>query len=206
MMARRLAAIGCLAILAACSSGPGRPVDDRPYEERLLAARAEKDVMFRLSDQSPLPEADKVSFTGLPYYTVEPSMRVPAALNTETGREPLVIELSTSWGTKRRMRRVGTLDFTLRGEAHSLTAFADVDDRTNARLFVPFGDATNRDETYGGGRYIELDRTPTGLYDLDFNLAYHPYCVFNIQFECPVPPRENRLDVAIRAGERLPAQ
>ena len=72
------------------------------------------------------------------------------------------------------------------------------------RLFVPFGDLTSGDTTYKGGRYLDLDRTPTGVYDLDFNLAYHPYCVFNPTYECPVPPRENRLPVAIRRG-REPA-
>jgi uncharacterized protein (DUF1684 family) len=70
---------------------------------------------------------------------------------------------------------------------------------------VPFGDLTNGEETYKGGRYLELDRTPTGLYDLDFNRAYHPYCVYDISYVCPVPPRENRLTVAIKAGERLAA-
>jgi uncharacterized protein (DUF1684 family) len=73
-----------------------------------------------------------------------------------------------------------------------------------ARLFVPFGDLTSTvDETYKGGRYLDLDRTPTGLYDLDFNRAYHPYCVYSSDYDCPVPPRENRLAVAIRAGEKL---
>ena len=71
------------------------------------------------------------------------------------------------------------------------------------RLFVPFGDLTNGVETYSGGRFLDLDRTPTGFYDLDFNRAYHPYCVYNPTYDCPVPPRENRLAVAIPAGERL---
>ena len=69
---------------------------------------------------------------------------------------------------------------------------------------MPFHDLTNRIETYGGGRYMNLDRTATGVYDLDFNSAYHPYCVYNETYECPIPPAENRLAVAIRAGERLP--
>src|SRR5687767_15749920 len=74
-----------------------------------------------------------------------------------------------------------------------------------ARLFVPFGDLTNNKETYGGGRYLDLTRTPTGYYEIDFNRAYHPNCVYDPTWVCPVPPRENRLDVAIPAGERLPA-
>ena len=71
------------------------------------------------------------------------------------------------------------------------------------RLFVPFGDLTNGTETYPGGRYLDLDRTATGIYDLDFNRAYHPFCLFNPKYDCPVPPRENRLKLPVRAGERL---
>jgi uncharacterized protein (DUF1684 family) len=84
-----------------------------------------------------------------------------------------------------------------------LTAFVEVDSPDVNRLFLPFTDVTSNKETYGGGRYLELNKTATGLYDLDFNRAYHPFCVFNPGFECPVPPRENRLMTAIRAGERL---
>ena len=86
----------------------------------------------------------------------------------------------------------------------TLTAFAEATDTTLLRLFVPFGDPTNQGETYRAGRYLDLDRTPTGLYDLDFNRAYHPFCLFNTSYECPIPPRENQLKVFVRAGERLP--
>jgi uncharacterized protein (DUF1684 family) len=103
------------------------------------------------------------------------------------------------------MKRVGTLGFTINGASYSLTAFADADTNVVTRLFVPFGDLTSGTETYRGGRYLDLDRTPTGLYDLDFNHAYHPYCVYTPSYVCPVPPRENRLQVAIRSGERLPS-
>jgi uncharacterized protein (DUF1684 family) len=68
---------------------------------------------------------------------------------------------------------------------------------------VPFRDETSRSETYPGGRYLDLDPTPTGLYEVDFNLAYHPYCYFNSGFECPFPPPENRLPIAVEAGEKL---
>jgi hypothetical protein len=98
------------------------------------------------------------------------------------------------------------LGFTLGGSSYTLIAFVNADTDALNRLFVPFGDLTNSGETYHGGRYLELDRTSTGLYDLDFNRAYHPNCVYSPAWECPVPPRENRLPVAIRAGERLRAQ
>jgi len=71
------------------------------------------------------------------------------------------------------------------------------------RLFVPFSDETTGHETYSGGRYLDLDRTATGLYDVDFNKAYHPYCVYNPTTECPFPPPENHLPIRVEAGERL---
>ena len=82
------------------------------------------------------------------------------------------------------MQKVGTLGFTLKQQTYQLTAFVDLDTNDVNRLFVPFGDLTNNKDTYGGGRYIELDRTPTGLYDLDFNRAYHPFCVYNSSYDC----------------------
>jgi len=100
------------------------------------------------------------------------------------------------------MRRIGTLAFTLRGEPLTLGAFVEADDAELRRLFVPFGDLTNGTETYPGGRYLDLDRTATGIYDLDFNRAYHPFCFFNPKYDCPYPPPENRLKTPVRAGER----
>lgn len=178
----------------------------------MLAWRAEKDRLLKFAPDcndvkpptpcSPMVAADRATFTALPYYDIDPAYRVPARLTHDPTSTGLVIELPTSGDEKRRMRRVGTLKFTLRGTPLQLTAFADENDREVNQLFVPFGDLTSGNETYGGGRYLDLPRTGTGLYDLDFNRAYHPYCVYNIAYICPVPPRENRLEVAIRAGER----
>ena len=72
------------------------------------------------------------------------------------------------------------------------------------RLFVPFRDATSGRETYGGGRYLDLDVAASGRYALDFNRAYHPYCVYDASWVCPFPPPENTLELPVTAGERLP--
>jgi uncharacterized protein (DUF1684 family) len=108
--------------------------------------------------------------------------------------------MPTSSGQMRRMFRLGTLEFTLKGQPMTLTAFTegDVD-----RLFVPFSDLTSGTETYAAGRFLDLDRTASGVYELDFNQAYIPYCYYNASFECPYPPPENRLKVPIRVGERM---
>src|SRR5439155_22702163 len=106
-----------------------------------------------------------------------------------------------STGTPRKMRRVGTLDFTMHGQPLKLLAYLEVGERT--RLFVAFNDRTSGTETYAGGRFMDLDRNATGIYEVDFNRAYFPYCYYNPTFECPLPPKENRLTIPVRAGERL---
>jgi uncharacterized protein (DUF1684 family) len=197
------AALGLFVALgAACTSGPG-PVDSTAHDQQTLARRAAKDQMFKSSSDSPIPADQRAGFTGLAYYDIKPEFHVPAFLTVDRSGPPVVITLETSLDTPRQMRKVGTLGFTLGQQQYTLTAFADLEDPSMQRLFVPFGDLTNNVDTYGGGRYLDLDRTATGFYDLDFNRAYHPYCVYNHEYECPVPPRENRLSVAIPAGERL---
>jgi uncharacterized protein (DUF1684 family) len=181
----------------ACSHAPAS------YPDQIAAWHAEKDRFMRESSESPVPADKRAAFPPLTYFLVDPSYRVPASLQAAP-RGP-VVEMPTSTGQRRRMRRVGTLAFTLKGQPQSLGAFVEADQQDMNRLFVPFGDLTNGVETYQGGRYLELDRTPTGLYDLDFNRAFHPFCLFNSSYDCPYPPPESRLKVAIRAGEKLAA-
>ena len=190
---------------SACTSGPPAP-DEGPYVAKITQDRAAADAFFK-SDDGPLPAADRRNFGGLKYFPIDAGYRVPARLEVKTVDRDTILEVPQFHTTeKRKLRRIGILHFSLpqAGAAElTLTAFVEVDLPDMTRLFVPFTDMTSNNETYGGGRYMELSRTPTGLYDLDFNRAYHPYCVFNSSFECPVPPRENRLMTAIRAGEKL---
>jgi uncharacterized protein len=186
----------CLVVMAAGCSKP--PLS---YPEQIAAWHAQKDQFMRESPQSPVPEDRRASFAPLTYFPMDPGYRVPAMLQpAEPGP---AVEMPTSTGQRRQMRRVGTLAFTLKGRPLSLGAFVEADDKDMRRLFVPFGDLTNGMETYQGGRYLDLERTATGIYDLDFNRAYHPFCLFNSTYDCPYPPAESRLKVPIRAGERL---
>ena len=188
------------ALAAVASTALACSVPSQNYPDQIAAHRAEVDAFMRGSSDSPIPAAQRASFQPLPYYPIEEQYKVPAALREARGDE--IIEMSTSTGKPRRMRRIGTLAFTLKGQPLTLTAFAEVDDTQLRRLFVPFGDLTNGVATYQGGRYLDLDLKGSAVYELDFNRAYHPYCVFNPEYECPVPPRENRLKVPILAGER----
>ena len=181
-------------LLTACEVGPAPSGDINSW-------RAEKDRFMRESRESPIPAEERAAFPALAYFPVDPAFRVPASLTPIAAGQGL--ELPTSTGQRRRMRRAGAMRFTINGRELTLTAFVDADENDMRRLFVPFNDLTNGNETYPGGRYLDLDRTPTGLYDLDLNRAYHPYCVYNSQYDCPYPPRENRLAPPIRSGERL---
>jgi len=188
-----------LVTLLAAARTPAPPV---PYAQQIQAQRSAKDAAFASdSPESPVPPADRARFLPLAYFPIDEGYHVPARLAPSDGEAGL--DMPTSTGQRRKMRRAGQLRFSVKGQSLTLTAFVEADDRVMQRLFVPFGDPTNGTETYIGGRYLDLDRTVTGLYDLDFNRAYHPYCVYNTQYDCPYPPRENRLSMPIRSGERL---
>ena len=181
-----------------CSSKP--PESTQDYAAKIAADRTAKDAAFAKSDD-PIPTAKHAELLPLSYFPIDPEYDVPAALKPIDDQKP--IEMPTSTGAVRQMRRVGTLEFSLKGHALKLTAFVEVGAPNLDKLFVPFNDLTSLTETYPGGRYLDLDRTKTGIYEVDFNRAYTPYCYYNATYECPIPPPENRLKVPIRAGEKL---
>jgi uncharacterized protein (DUF1684 family) len=199
------------AILLASACG-NKPPDHRTYAVKIDAERAEKDAHF-LKSSTPVPADRKKELLPLAYFPIEPSYDVAAILTpapkaiggpASPGEDtPGVIIMPTSTGGRRQMRRVGTLEFTLRDQPLKLTAFVEVGTSNLDHLFVPFSDLTTGAETYPAGRYLDLDRNATGIYDLDFNRAYQPYCYYNASYDCPYPPSENRLKVPVRAGERL---
>jgi uncharacterized protein len=166
-----------------------------------MEARAQKD-RFLLSDpDSPVPKDMRDKLLPLVYYPVDPGYSVPAALTPAPAGPPIMMQTST--GSQVQMRRVGRLTFTVKGETLALTAFQEVGSPDLEHLFVPFKDLTSGVETYAGGRFLDLDRTATNIYSLDFNRAYNPNCYFSVTWVCPIPPPENRLDVAITAGEKI---
>jgi uncharacterized protein (DUF1684 family) len=177
----------------------GPAVED--YGAAVAEGRAQKDESFRNSADSPIPPDKKNELLPLAYYPVDEAYAVPAELEMSPNRSRL--QIPTSTGKLRDYERLGTLRFSLKGERMQLTAFTEVG-QPISRLFVPFADATSGEETYAAGRYMELDPTATGIYVVDFNGAYHPFCYYNEEYDCPFPPAENRLKAPIRAGERLP--
>lgn len=177
------------------------------YPTAVELFRADKDDYFRQAHDSPIPHDQRHDFHGLPYFPVDENLRFEGLpLEPYTGDEPTSFQIPTSDGQLRDAERAGTLTFELGGREHTLTGyrFAGGDEGS---VFVPFLDRTSGTETYGAGRYLDLDPDPQdGTFVLDFNLAYHPSCVYDPRFSCPLTPAENRLETRIEAGERLPAE
>ena len=194
---RKWIACALVAGAAACANRP--PDDSRDYAAKVASDRAAKDAAF-LAANDPIPKSRHDQFLPLAYFPIEPDYSVPAALKPSNDRT--IIEMPTSTGTNRKMRRAGTLEFTLKGQALKLTALNEVGEDPS-HLFVPFSDLTSGTETYAAGRFMDLNRNGTGIYEVDFNRAYIPYCYYNPTYECPYPPKENRLSIPIRAGERM---
>ena len=173
------------------------------YEDAVARFRADKDAYFKQAAGSPIPVGERATFDGLPYYPVDPGAYFEdLALQPYAGNEPSNFQIPTTDGQLRPAHRAGTFTFELGGEPRHLTAYV-LNDGDPTSLFVPFLDATSGTETYGAGRYLDLEPEEDGTYVLDFNLAYHPSCVYDPKYSCPLTPAENRLPIRIEAGERL---
>jgi len=159
--------------------------------------RRAKDRFFGQPKGSPLTTEQHQSFTGLVYFSDNPALVIEAALEASPDRGTVMID--ATGGDARPYRRAGIVRFTVDGQPVQLTLFESEGDE---RIFLPFRDATSGKETYGAGRYLEVGRPRNGRVILDFNYAYNPYCAYNAQWSCPLPPRENWLAVPIRAGEK----
>ncbi|AKH97673.1 DUF1684 domain-containing protein [Halanaeroarchaeum sulfurireducens] len=180
---------------------PESDFDESAWRERVREYRSEKDAFLATDPDSPIPEDDRDAFDGLPYFSLDTKARVVARL--QWVQDPETVELPANRGPGIEYERVGTLGFSYGGDHHVLTAYRAP---SADELLVPFRDATSGDETAKTGRYVTMsvDDVETGAdVALDFNLAYHPFCVYDDDYVSALPPENNELAVAIRAGERL---
>ena len=176
---------------------------DENYVKQIEAMRREKDHFFREDRDSPIPWELREKFQGLAYFPPSPKYRLKVKLHRYPKPEPVV--LATSKGVPRDMLKVGYFEFTIDGQTRRLQAYKSIPkagEPEDDSLFVPFRDATGGKESYPAGRYLDLPVTKNDEYVLDFNLAYNPYCAYNEAYICPLPPRDNWLDIRIEAGEK----
>jgi uncharacterized protein (DUF1684 family) len=173
--------------------------------------RQSKDQFFKRDPHSPLTPQQRDSFEALTYYDENPELSFE--LDIVPFEEQDQIRMQTSTGDVADYIRWGRLDFEVGGQAVRLTVYRAVG---GGGYFLPFMDATSGDETYGAGRYLEIEPLPNGKLLVDFNMAYNPYCAYNpprslfekmgmtprMLYSCPIPPKENHLSVPIQAGEK----
>jgi uncharacterized protein len=162
----------------------------------LDAFRAEKDALFGGDPQSPLTHEQRANFKGLNYFPENDALRLEVKLDEFENRERF--EMQTSTGNVQVYEKVGKFTFAVEGEEAELTIY-----QSGHGYFLPFVDSLAGTETYPAGRYLEPEPLPGSRFFVDFNLAYNPYCAYNEIWSCPITPAENRLKVAIRAGEKL---
>lgn len=204
MFRKKLLLFGLLIVLAAVlyfvvfssESGGSENIQPETYRRELTGQRQKKDEFFRTGTESPLP--DKINFRGLTYFAPDLSYRVPARVEPFADKsQKLIVRMSD--GSEEVYTKYAHAAFSMDGQVHRLLML-----QHDGALSILFRDATSGKETYGGGRYLDIepDAIENNRVILDFNAAYNPYCAYNASYACPLPPAENTLPVAIRAGEK----
>jgi uncharacterized protein (DUF1684 family) len=200
-MKKLLIYLGILAGVAGISLLTWRHDAEQTYIRTLLRDREKRDLFMKSSPESPFTEEGRERFAGLTYFPPDPTYRVPARL-IPVGEEK-VVPLTLTGGAVERYLEAAYAEFELQGGSYRLLLLRQSGDDTTNRLFLAFRDSTSGRETYGGGRYLDLYQQNSNEVFIDFNRAYNPYCVYNSAYSCPLPPAENDLQLAVRAGERI---
>jgi uncharacterized protein len=171
------------------------------YVAKIEQQRKDKDHYMRTASDSPFADSAEL-FTGLNYYPVNFKYRLNAKLTSIDNKKTVI--LPTSDGKEKRYLEYAYAEFELEGKKNRLLILEIMDmGPFRGTLFLAFGDNTSGNETYGAGRYLDVKKVPGSTsITLDFNEAYNPYCAYNQNFSCPLPPRENLLEVGVYAGEK----
>ncbi len=188
----------CIALLVSCNSKDKRPlIGDTPYQQELNST-------YKDASKSPLKKSDLKSFKGLDFFPVDSSYIVTAKFVKATNAS--IFKMATTTDRAPLYKAYGIATFNLKGKQCQLTIYQSQDDLSNATykdfLFLPFTDITSGNESYGGGRYMDLLTTDIkeNTVVLNFNNTYNPYCAYNEKYSCPLTPRENHLNIEIKAG------
>ena len=191
-----------LLLFISCNSQDKRPlIGKTKYQQELNAS-------YKDASKSPLKKKDLRKFKGLDFFPVDSTFIVTAKL-VKIENAPS-FEMATTTDRKPLYKEYGILTFTLQGKDCELTIYQSQDDLRDEKykdyLFLPFTDDTSGDESYGGGRYMDVmttDEKPDGTIILNFNNTYNPYCAYNDRYSCPLTPRKNHLNVEVKAGVKV---
>lgn len=187
-------------VLAAVAYTLTSAEDPETYIETIEAERERQFKFIRYNIESPLTEEQKRNFKELTFYPIDPAYKVKARIIPKEDKK--VREVPLTDGSKERYIEHAYAEFELGGKTNRLLLLQAMDEVDKRNFFLAFADETSSRETYGGGRYINARQDGKNSITIDFNLAYNPYCAYNPDYACPIPPRENILDIAIEAGEK----
>ncbi len=157
---------------------------------------------FKDTNESPLTEDDLKTFKSLDFFEIDTAFRVVAKLDLIKDSKPFKMQTTTDRLPVYKI--FAKASFKINGQPYVLNIYQNeklilTTDFENY-LFLPFTDLTNGNDTYGGGRYIDLEIPKGDTMVIDFNKSYNPYCAYNGKYSCPIPPKENNLDLSINAG------
>ncbi|TRX52356.1 DUF1684 domain-containing protein [Fulvivirga sp. M361] len=172
------------------------------YENKIKQFQDELNEEFLSPGQSPLTKKERKKFKGHNYFPINENYSVTGEFIKSN--EPVTLQMKTTTGRLPAYDKYGVVKFVLNGKPYQLTIYQshrlrETDEYKNY-LFLPFTDLTNGEETYGGGRYIDLSIPEGSEIIIDFNKAYSPSCAYNYSYSCPIPPAENNLELRIEAG------
>ena len=172
------------------------------YEDSILEHQKHLNDEYKNPDKSPLEKKDLKKFKGHNFFPINEKFKVKAKFERITNSSPFLMKTTTNRLPKYEVYGIAT--FLLDGNEYQLNIYQshklrEIDEYRDY-LFLPFTDLTNGDETYGGGRFIDLEIPNDNFIVIDFNKAYNPYCAYNAKYSCPIPPKENDLDTHILAG------
>lgn len=175
------------------------------YVNVIKEERKVKDKEMLSEDKSPLPDEEKTSFKKLRYYRPKVSFRKEAAFNRFNQATRFLMKTTTERLPEYSL--YGKVTFQHNGKEYSLNVYQNIElvkkPGYEKHLFIPFNDRTNGNETYGGGRFLEITENGSDTLIIDFNKVYNPYCAYNHKYSCPIPPEENDLKIKIKAGEKI---
>ena len=170
------------------------------YVEKIEKERERQFKFIRFNIESPLTEVQKQNFKALTFYEVNPSYRIKARLMPVESKKMREVPLTD--GSKEKYIEHSFAEFELGGKTNKLLLLQSVKETDMRNFFLAFADETSGRDTYGGGRYMNVRQDGKNSITLDFNLAYNPYCAYNPDYACPLPPKENLLTISIEAGEK----
>ncbi|HIP49757.1 MAG TPA: DUF1684 domain-containing protein [Lutibacter sp.] len=188
--------------ITACSQQNSFTKEQQALLDTAKEAQHKLNVQYADKEKSPLTDEDFKTFRSLDFYPINLKYTIKATF--VKNEFPVPFEMETTTDRKPIYQKYGTLHFTLDGVSCELPVYQnmakDIPVEYKNHIFVPFTDLTTGKESYGGGRYVDLELPFDTTVIVDFNSAYNPYCAYNHKYSCAVPPKENDLKVAIKAG------